>query len=392
MKKFVRKSILMLFVTLVAAVFVINSPTAGAAEEEWTIPFLNTLTGPFSGWARMISFGAEDAAGQINNNGGLAGKKIVLKFHDTAQDASKAVVEMSKVIGDSLIIFGPMIDAPTQAVLPLVKRNNAFTFAITSSPAVLAKYRPHTISLWGEFDVALKLTLSEWLKANPDIKSVAIVYSKLDAYFIFFEDLYRKTLTELGCQVLDSVEVSDTVDMGAVVVKAMAQKPDGYCIIDAPISGGKVVLELDKRGLKEKKRLFLYFPMDDPGFYEIAQDAANGSYIWNVVNRKSTNPKWIGFEKRFKSQFPDLTPGMSTIPAQNMVYLAKAAVENLGLTGDPGKLKEERIKLMDYIANVKNFPGVTGPFDMNNCQLNGPAYLFRIENKDVVLLKEVGRD
>ncbi|MBW2618868.1 MAG: ABC transporter substrate-binding protein [Deltaproteobacteria bacterium] len=386
MEKMLRRAVIFSLAVLMLAAWAAPSAAGEPVVDEWKIPFLATLTGPFAGWVSQITFGADDTVAQINAEGGIAGRPVVLEYHDDAMDPSKAVAEMSTVIKDNLLIFGPVIDAPQQAVMPMVKREGAFTFAITAGPHVVAKYKPHVITLWGEFEVALKSSLAGWLKANPDIKSVVIILSKLDAYFIYFQPLYRQYLEELGVTVLKDVEISESVNMGSVVVKAMAQKPDGYCIIDAPIGGAKVVQELDKRGLKEKRKLFLYCAMDDPGFFEIVKDSAEGAYFWNIVNRKSTNPKWVGFEKRFKEAFPGMTPGMATIPPQNMVYLAKAAVETQGLTGDPAKLAEERQMLMDYIGNIKDFPGVTGNFDMVDYQLRAPAYLFKIEGGDVVVV------
>ena len=110
-----------------------------------------------------------------------------------------------------------------------------------------------------------------------------------------------------------------------------------------------------------------------------------------MVNRKSTNPLWLGFEKAYKAEFDGRFPSMATIPPLNGVYLLKAGVEALNLTGDPGKLKEERQSLMNWMHNVNDFPGITDTFDIVDCLLQGPAYLFQVEDNDIVLVKRFER-
>ena len=390
MGKMLRRAVIFSLAALMLVALAAPSLAGEPVVDEWRIPFLNTLTGPAAGWAGMLTFGAKDAVEQINAAGGAAGRPMVVEMHDTAGDAAKSVTEMSKVVKDSLIIFGPIINAPVLGAMPLVKRNNAFAFAVTASPMDVANFKPHLISLWGEFDVALRKSLEEWV-TSESIKSVVILLNIFDPYFVYFQGAYRTELEAMGVKVLADVEVGEGIAVGSAVIKAMGQKPDGYAFIGMPVDAGKVVVELDKRGVKDRGKIFLYCANDDPGFFEVAKGVADGCYLWNIVNRKTTEPRWVAFEKRFKEAYPGLMPGMSSIPPQDMVYLAKAAIEDLGLTGDPAKLAEERQMLMDYIGNIKDFPGVTGKFDMVDYQLRAPAYLFKIEGGDVVLVKTFER-
>jgi hypothetical protein len=48
------------------------------------------------------------------------------------------------------------------------------------------------------------------------------------------------------------------------------------------------------------------------------------------------------------------------------VFMIKACFEDCKITGDPAKLKEERLLIRDWFNNVDEFPGVTGPFDIVN--------------------------
>ena len=63
-----------------------------------------------------------------------------------------------------------------------------------------------------------------------------------------------------------------------------------------------------------------------------------------------------------------------------------------GVTGDPKKLKEERRKIAEHMANVKNFDGLLFNWDMSGgVPTNKPTYLFEIQDGKKKLAKEIRR-
>jgi hypothetical protein len=73
-----------------------------------------------------------------------------------------------------------------------------------------------------------------------------------------------------------------------------------------------------------------------------------------------------------------------------MIYMIKAAIEKTGVTGDPAKLKEERIKVRDYAINQKGFKGMDATYDIvNGLAVGYPQRLFQIKNDEAVLVEEL---
>ena len=66
--------------------------------KEWRIPSLLFLTGPFAGVGEQIKWATDQAAAEINAAGGVAGKPLVIEWHDTGLDPAKGAAEMSKVV------------------------------------------------------------------------------------------------------------------------------------------------------------------------------------------------------------------------------------------------------------------------------------------------------
>jgi ABC-type branched-subunit amino acid transport system substrate-binding protein len=373
---------------LLAATLIASNAMAQQSGKEWVIPYVMTQTGPYAALGGMMAYAAQDAAAQVNAKGGASGRLMRIVLHDDAGDPTKAVAEMSKVIEDNLIIFGPVFDPSHQAVMPLVKRMNAFTFCVNLSPMTWEKFKGHAITLWPDFEDAIGQIAPIWFKQNPGIKSVVTIFDPRNAFFVMTAKVHRKVFEANGVKALNDVELGEGVDVGAAVIKAMAQNPDAYALIGLPGDQARVLLELDKRGVKEKRRIFLYPVADAPDFYTTVAGKAHGAYLWNLYNTRSENPAWRAFMERYIRDHKGIRPGLFTILAQNMVFLAKRAIDDLGLTGEKAKLVEERKKLMAYMINVKDFHGVTGTLDIVDYRAKVPTYLFRVKENDLELVKQ----
>ncbi len=356
---------------------------AGQADKEWKIPFLVMLTGHQAGSGGMVKIAVYDAVAQVNAAGGIAGKPVIIKYHDTASNPTKANAEISKVIEDNLIIFGPIAMTSINATLPMVKRHKGFVFAVTSGSIALKNHKPHLINLWSDFNVAIGNTIKGWLKLNPDIKSVVTIVNPKGAMWRAFAKIHRGNLEAAGIKVLPDVQLAPGVDLGSAVISALSKNPDGYTVIATGQECANIIRELDRRGMKEKRRIIFSAPADDPAFYEIGKGYIDGAYLYHAVNRLSKNKRWTGFRDRHRKEYKGADPGFMSIPPYDMVYLAKQAIEDLGLTGEKSKLGEERKKLIEYMQNIKSFKGILDTYDIVDGQAMTPGYLFTFKNNQL---------
>jgi branched-chain amino acid transport system substrate-binding protein len=112
--------------------------------------------------------------------------------------------------------------------------------------------------------------------------------------------------------------------------------------------------------------------------------------IYNYVDPGLDTPRWQAFREAFKADHEGMEPFSLSPNYYDAVYMIKEAIENTGVTGDPAKLKEERILIRDYCNNVQNFQGLF--FDWSNkdgVPLDKPLFLFQIEDGQKVLVEKV---
>src|SRR3981081_3155856 len=96
-----------------------------AQNEPIKIGYLPALTGPSSSTATGINRGTLLAVEEINNAGGIGGRKIELISRDTQSDPTKAVNAVAELTQrqKATMIWGPLNSGEALAATPLIARD-----------------------------------------------------------------------------------------------------------------------------------------------------------------------------------------------------------------------------------------------------------------------------
>jgi branched-chain amino acid transport system substrate-binding protein len=387
--------LLAVLLVLVAFVFV-GCQQAGTAKKvkvkvkEWEVPFLNCLTGPIASIGEFLQWGAERAAKEINEAGGISGIPVKVIGVDTALDPQKGVVEMGKIVQTALVALGPVPEPVIMAAAPIAVENEMMTMTATTSLEYAEKFFPWSISWFPKTEERLPPLVSAWAELNPDIKSVVQFVGNYGPWPGMVA-AHKVGLESSGVKALNDVEVpQDAVTFGPLVVKALNQKPDGIIIACWPEKAAKLVQELKSRGWKDMKKVLLFSSADDAALYTTGGAALNGTIIYNFVNVDASNPRWDAFKEAYAADHNGMQPHSLSTNYYDAVYMIKAAMEATGVTGDPKKLKEERKKIAEYMANMKGFQGLLFNWDMSGgVPTNKPTYLFEIQDGKKSMVKEI---
>ena len=98
--------------------------TGAGAQEPIKIGWLSSLTGPLSSAAIAENQGVQFAVDEINNAGGILGRKIELLTRDTAGEPTKAVnLAQQLAFSDKVhFIIGPVNSGESLATGPILAR------------------------------------------------------------------------------------------------------------------------------------------------------------------------------------------------------------------------------------------------------------------------------
>ncbi len=397
-----KKRILLVFMLVILSVFVFAN---GAKEEpaastetvqssfqvtEWEIPFLNCLTGPIASIGEYLEWGAERAAWEINQAGGINGVPVKVTGIDTAMSPETGTVEMAKLAKNALVVMGPVPEPVILAAVPIAVRAGLYSFTATTSYEYAAKFFPWAISWFSPTEEKLPPVVTAWAKKNPDMKNVVQFVENYGAW-PGMAKAHEIGLEKAGVTVLNQVDVpSDAVTFGPLVVKALSQNPDGIVFAANAEKVAKLILELQSRGWEDNSKLLVFSSADDGALYTTGGDNLNGVMIYNYVDPDLDTQRWKEFRAAFKADHDGMEPFSLSPNYYDAVYMIKRAIEETGITGDPAMLKEERIKIRDYCNNIQNFEGLM--FNWSNkdgVPQDKPLFLFKIENGKKVLVEKV---
>jgi hypothetical protein len=150
-------------------------------------------------------------------------------------------------------------------------------------------------------------------------------------------------------------------------------------------------MEMLNRGLEDKTKVCIGWHMDTPDWWEITRGNMEGVYCINPLNVMAATPRWEAFSK-WKKETHDVDAYAWNAPEIDEVYMIKQCFEDIKITGDPAKLKEERIAIRDYMNNISDFEGVMGNFNIVNGISSGTVYLMQSQDDVFMPLGKVDAD
>jgi branched-chain amino acid transport system substrate-binding protein len=121
--------------TLVAAVAALGFATGahaqqGVSKDLITIGTIQDLSGPLAGFGKQIRLGMMLRVDEINEQGGINGRKLKLEIEDSAYDPRKAVLAAQKLVNQDKIfaMVGHLGTAQNNAAMPVQFEKNVVNF------------------------------------------------------------------------------------------------------------------------------------------------------------------------------------------------------------------------------------------------------------------------
>ena len=124
------KATMVVFVSLIFLVTSASGQEIGVTDTSIKVGYLTVLTGPAAGIGRLIGQGAEIAFKEVNDAGGVHGRKIEMILEDHAYNPKQTVAGIKKLTNRDKIfgIAGCIGAAPGLAAVPLAQAGKIPTF------------------------------------------------------------------------------------------------------------------------------------------------------------------------------------------------------------------------------------------------------------------------
>ena len=224
---------------------------AGGASAQLKIGVAGPLTGPNAAFGAQLKNGAEQAAADLNDKGGINGQKIELVFGDDASDPKQGVSVANKMAGDGVkFVIGHFNSGVTMPASEVYQENGIYMITPSATnPRITER------NLWNVFrtcgrddqqgEVAGKYILSKFKG-----KKVAIIHDKT-TYGQGLADETRKAMSKGGMKevLYEGINIGEK-DFSALVSKIKASGADVVYWGGLHTEGGLIVRQMRDQGVK----------------------------------------------------------------------------------------------------------------------------------------------
>jgi len=264
---------------VLAASIVLAAAVPGHAEEKITIGGLFETSGAVASLGQPGLEGAQQAVAEINEGGGIRGKKLELVNINTESDNTQTVSAAKRLIGnkDVVAIVGPLNTGSSFAIIDTLQRAGiAMVSNGGSRGIVLPVDKKPWIFLAPLTDVLVQSVMLKDMKAKG-IRRIALLNSD-SAFGTSGRSELEKLVGQYGVEIaVQQTFGNNDKDMTPQLTNIRVQNPDAVVIWST--GPAQAVAARNVRQLGLSMPVYLSHAANDYNFLRLAGDASNGVFI-----------------------------------------------------------------------------------------------------------------
>lgn len=321
------------------------------------------LSGNVASYGSSIGLGAELAVKEINDAGGIDGKKIELIKVDNKSENSEATAAAIKLATQDKVVamMSPATSGNTIATVQIANDNKIpLVGAAATAPNVTVnddgsvnEYAFRTCFI----DPFQGIVAANFATGELKAKNVAIFADNASDYAKGLAKSFKDTIAENGGKVVkEEAYVAKDTDFRTQLTNIKSSNPDFIFIPGYYEEVGLIVKQAREMGITVP--LMGADGWDSPTLVELAgADALNNTYITNHYSAEDPDQKIQDFVKAFKAANGDKAPDAFNALGYDTVYYIADAIKRAGSTDG------EAIK--KALAETKDLSLVTGTFSVD---------------------------
>jgi branched-chain amino acid transport system substrate-binding protein len=364
--------LLLALVTLAGSCRRQNAETPGD-RSTIEIGFFGDLSGPTFNFGESAKNGVLMAADQINQAGGIKGRKLDIVIEDDRGMPEIAAKLAGKLIDEDKVvaIIAGGTSGNSRAAAP--KAQSARTPLISPSSTDPAVTQVGDYIFRACFVDAFQAEVMARFAFNTlQARKAAIVFDFNSPYGRGLTDYFELSFAKLGGQIVAKQSYSQgDADFRGQLSTIRAAEPD---VIYIPGYYGDVAIIA-----KQARQSGLNQPLlggdgwDAPELWQLAGDALNGSYISSHYSADDPSPAIQQFVHEYRQRYGNLLPDAHAALAYDATRVLADAIERADST--------DRQKLRAALAQTRNFPGVTGVISIDaNRNAVKPAVVLKLQD------------
>ncbi len=314
------------------------------------------MTGQTSAFGKATDEGVKLAVEEINNKGGINGKKIeIVGPEDTASIQQQGEIAVKRLLEKKVVaVIGEVSSGISMAGGPVCQQ--------AQIPMVSPSSTNEKVTQIGDYifrvcfiDSFQGAVLAKFAKDTLKANTAAVMYDAGAPYSVGIRDEFIKSFTGRGGKIVAETSFgTEDKDFKAPLTKIKAANPDVIVVGSYYTQGGTI--------LKQARDLGINAPLlggdgwDDAQFHTYAGKSVGNAYMSTHASMEDPSTVIQTFVKAFEGKFGEKPNALAALGYDSMMVLADAIKKAKSLSGPD---------LRDALAQTKDFEGVTGKITIN---------------------------
>jgi branched-chain amino acid transport system substrate-binding protein len=343
----------------------------GAAADQIVIGEFASLTGGTASFGQSSHKGTQMAVDELNQAGGLLGKKVKLVTEDDQSKAGEPATVVRKMISRDRIValLGEVASSRSLEAAPIAQQNKIPMISPASTNPKVTEVGDYIFRVC--FIDPFQGTVLAKFAMSRGWKRIAVLTDVKQDYSVGLSQFFKEYLTKNGGSLASEQSYSSgDKDFKAQLTSIKSSNPEAILVSGYYNEAGLIASQAREIGLDVP--LLGGDGWDSPSLIEVGGAAMEGNFFSNHFSAEDTSPVIQDFIKKFKAKFNEEPDAMAALGYDSALILADA-IKRAGTT--------ESQALRDAIAATKDFNAVTGKITLDEKRnANKPAVILTIKD------------
>lgn len=324
---------------MVTFVIVSGILTMGASAQQNKEPIkigvAEALTGPGTALGHHSLWGEKLAVKQINEAGGIRGRKVEAIIEDTKTEPSEAVKVFRKLVLQDkvdLVIAGTYSLDGLAMVKPAKQLKTLYLVTVPESPLITTELLHRYVFRLTPDCRQKARAFAPWLVKNV-AKRWNIIYHDF-AWGQGLQDEFTRQFEKYGGRVTTTIAIPlGTTDFSSYLTKLDPNAP-GIFLAVAGEDSVRLNIQLDEFGITKKHKIAGTCDTIFPENFAKLADEMDGAYVVEQYPPRLAPPVDTAWDKKFREEFKEISDGIEPGPhswcGYEWFWIVKYVMEEIG--------------------------------------------------------------
>jgi len=367
--------LIILFLLLIAAC------RGQQTDKEIVIGGYGSLTGTTATFGQSTQKGIEMAFHEVNQKGGLLGKKLRLVMEDDQGKPEEAQTVVSRLINRDRVvsIIGENASSRSLAAAPVCQQAKIPMISPSSTNPKVTEVGDYIFRVCF-IDPFQGKVMAKFAAETLKIKQVAILRDIKNDYSVGLAEVFTQNFEQSGGKIIASESYSEgDSDFSAQLTSLKEKHPEAIFVPGYYTEVGLIA--------RQARTLGITVPLlggdgwESPKLWEIGGKALNDSYYSNHYSLEDPSPIVQKFVQAYKARYQEVPDAVAALSYDAAGILFHAIVK--ANSAEPQKIR-------DALATIQNYSGVTGQITIDE-KRNAlkPAVVLRVKDGKLQFVESI---